>query len=171
MMEGKKYCRSLKRLFSGIHLVDKCLLIFFAVLLLQSACSLFAGGSANPEAEHIDIIVRTSAAGIFGYFLSANFTRGTAEQKPDLLSIQSTEDINSETLEGSADAGENVQILIAAGIGLFCLILLLIYRNMDQQAVLSGSGTSAAAAQLRDFISGCVGFLIGSPTERNRKNQ
>ena len=65
--------QSIRRVFSKIPLVDKCLLIIFLVLMLQSAYSLFAHNSSNSEIEHVDVIVRTSAASIFGYLLSANF--------------------------------------------------------------------------------------------------
>ena len=56
-----------------IPLVDKCLLVFFLALLTQSAYSLFSHNGTGSEIEHIDVIVRTSSAAIFGYILSANF--------------------------------------------------------------------------------------------------
>ena len=46
-----------------------------AVLLVQSAYSLFSGGKSAGEGGHIDVIVRTASAAVFGYFLSANFIR------------------------------------------------------------------------------------------------
>ena len=48
-----------------VRLADGCLLVFLAVLLAQSAYSLFSAGSA--ETEGIDIIVRTSAAGAYSF--------------------------------------------------------------------------------------------------------
>ena len=65
----KCLCAALNR----IPLVDKCLLVFFLVLLTQSAYSLFSHNGTGTEIEHIDVIVRTSSAAIFGYILSANF--------------------------------------------------------------------------------------------------
>ena len=65
----KCLCAALNR----IPLVDKCLLVFFLVLLTQSAYSLFSHNGTGSEIEHIDVIVRTSSAAIFGYILSANF--------------------------------------------------------------------------------------------------
>ena len=61
--------------------MDRCLLLFMAVLLVQLACGLFLPEGLAPEAGSIDVIVRTSAAAIFGYLLSANFNRG-AEAAP-----------------------------------------------------------------------------------------
>ena len=52
---------------------------------IQSAYSIFCPAGAGQAAEDVDIIVRTSAAAIFGYFLSANFIRHTAGQTPASL--------------------------------------------------------------------------------------
>lgn len=49
---------------------DLWLVIFLAVLLAQSAFSLFAPAPVDGSGG-IDVIVRTSAAAIFGYFLSS----------------------------------------------------------------------------------------------------
>ena len=58
---------------SKIHPVDRSLLLFLAVLLAQSAYSLFVPGGESQLSGDIDIIVRTSSAAIFGYLLSGNF--------------------------------------------------------------------------------------------------
>ena len=59
-----------------------------------------------------------------------------------------------------------LQVTIAMGIGLFCLCALLILRNLVQLGIVSPEFDSVQATviQFRDFISGCVGFLIGTPT-------
>ena len=174
-MKGKGILRKwLTQPFTGVSLVDKCLLAFFLVLLLQSAYSLFAGSAVSAEAEHIDIIVRTSMAAIFGYFLSANFIRSsdsreTEENRKETdLSVQSMGETEEDFSEKDTDSSTKMQVLIASAIGLFCLLVLLIYRNADVSVSASGGGTSAAAAQLRDFVSGCVGFLIGSPADKKQ---
>lgn len=78
-MRPAPLCRcGLRGLLDRIHPVDKSLLLFMLVLLIQSAYSMFCPGGTGQAAEDIDIIVRTSAAAIFGYFLSANFIRHTA---------------------------------------------------------------------------------------------
>ena len=58
---------------SKIHPVDRSLLLFLAVLLAQSAYSLFVPGGESQLSGDIDIIVRTSSAAILGYLLSGNF--------------------------------------------------------------------------------------------------
>lgn len=56
-----------------LHLVDRCLLILMAILLAQSTYTLFFPAGYGQLSGSIDIVIRTSAAAIFGYFLSANF--------------------------------------------------------------------------------------------------
>ncbi|WP_295584199.1 hypothetical protein [uncultured Oscillibacter sp.] len=179
-----------------VHLVDKCLMVFLAVLLVQSAVNLLCPAGAGLAGD-IDVIVRTSAAAIFGYLLSANFTRLS-------LPGQAREAAPAHTLEAEAgapvsgapvgrigfDAGEagtplsqtevpvppestpdpeetvsSVQIACAAAVGLFCLAALLALRNLSALGLLPLSdGAADTVVQFRDFVSGCVGFLIGCPT-------
>lgn len=192
LLRTRFYSR-IKRALAGVYLVDRCLLLFMMVLLVQSACSVFLPGDRGGESGSIDIIVRTSSAAIFGYFLSANFNRrtsaiptaagqtslqgkempsaGTGEGPLAQIGFQAPSDGAEEAPERteppsvSAEAGQTpedrLQILTAAGIGLFSLLILLLLRWMGTPE--DGSAT-ATAAQLRDFVSGCVGFLIGCPT-------
>lgn len=188
-----RFYSMVKRAVAGIHLVDRCLLLFMIVLLIQSACSVFLTGEQGGESGNIDVIVRTSSAAIFGYFLSANFNRrvssstsgqtsltgkeirgaGTGSGPLAQIGFQAPDNGEGEALERAEPAvvsteaeqtPENrLQILTAAGIGLFSLIILLLLRWLDPAE--DGSAT-ATAAQLRDFVSGCVGFLIGCPTRK-----
>lgn len=182
---------------AGIHLVDRCLLAFMIVLLIQSACSVFLPGERGGESGSIDIIVRTSSAAIFGYFLSANFNRRTPSAATGQTSLPAREVPAADNGEGpraqigfqvpgkegeapqrtevpsvSTQAGRTtedcLQILTAAGIGLFSLLILLLLRWLGMPE--DGSAT-ATAAQLRDFVSGCVGFLIGCPTRKPDSSQ
>lgn len=183
-----------------IHLVDKFLIIFMIILLLQSAYNLFVYESASAETNSIDIIVRTSTAAIFGYFLSTNFIRHASSPPDSSISaigkdsspVNNTSGITNRIgfanpdseadhalVTGSAsvskrsedDPGEiamasRLQIIVAAGIGLFCLVILIIIRNLigtGGDMSVSASSTSTVA-QFRDIVSGCIGFLIGCPT-------
>lgn len=139
-----------------IHLVDRCLLVFMAVLLAQSAYSLFSAGGSGAETDGIDIIVRTSAAAIFGYFLSANYCHDPGPAQRALT-----------------DPGSRLQVLTASAIGIFCLLTLLAYRVMllrEPELAAAGSAT-ATVAQFRDFVSGCVGYLIGCPSGKTDQNE
>ena len=181
----------------NIHLVDKCLMVFMAVLLLQSAHSLFFPGDTDGEAGGIDVIVRTSSAAIFGYFLSANFNRrpdsaaegqavggsGTVEPPAQgqeapraRIGFQMQEEggapvrLPPSQLPSGDSGGEpcRLQVLTAWVIGLFCLFILLLLRSVGVPE--DGSAT-ATVAQFRDFVSGCVGFLIGCPTRGSSQSQ
>ena len=68
--------------------------------------------------------------------------------------------------------GAGIQVFVAAAIGLFCLIVLLILRNLTDLGVITELSDSATATviQFRDYVSGCVGFLIGSPTNASNSN-
>lgn len=127
-----------------VRLADGCLLVFLAVLLAQSAYSLFSAGSA--ETEGIDIIVRTSAAGVFGHLLSGG---GRCPQEPR---------------DPSESRALRFRALAAAAIGIFCLFTLLAYRAvlLHRPGFAAPDSAAATVAQFRDFVSGCIGCLIGS---------
>lgn len=204
-MSRKKTCKTaLRTALSNIHLVDKSLILFMLILLVQSAYSLFFPGDSIPLAGDIDIIIRTSAAAIFGYFLSSNFvlnnsSSALAQSYAATHKIEAVDSIpaddtapksqigflaSSSSLEaGTAQPVEQVpqsesapanclQVTVATVIGLFCLVILLLLRIAVQwnSSLLSNSDSvTATVAQMRDFVSGCVGFLIGYPS--NRSNQ
>lgn len=192
-------CSILKR----IHPVDKCLFVFMIVLLIQSLCSIFFEADVNQSIGSIDVVVRTSAAAIFGYFLSANFIHhvtgsgrvsststthilkvGTNQPESNNNSTVQEKTVSNEDSKPLSDSSATdpktnqevpevnyLQVFIAAGIGLFCLITLLILRNLIQFNIISAESDSilATITQFRDFISGCVGFLIGYPARNNKK--
>lgn len=147
------------------------------VLLAQSAFSLFHPALNSNETKDIDIIVRTSSASIFGYFISANFIKrfskkeSTIKNKPDAdaftdipLAISDTTDVPHK----EEDSANRLQVIVATAIGLFCLIVLVMERNfVDVESLSAHSSSTATIAQFRDFVSGCVGFLIGMPTHRS----
>ena len=61
-MKKLLFCRKcLCAAFNRIPLVDKCLLVFFLVLLTQSAYSLFSHNGTGSEIEHIKISDRQAA--------------------------------------------------------------------------------------------------------------
>lgn len=213
-MNKRKFFNKLKLDFNKIHLVDKYLILFMVVLMVQSAFSLFAQGQLSAEAGDIDIIVRTSAAAIFGYFLSANFVNrsikkggGNEDNDSGARRVTTNRNLTASTdgedstiknkmgfaipgvesnqedggiHEYSDDADEpeeaeeltsQLQIVIAATIGLFCLIVLIFLRDVAAQNMAGDSTSSSMATvtQFRDFVSGCVGFLIGCPTSGQKK--
>lgn len=200
---------SLIKSLKKIKLIDKCLIIFMIILMAESIYNLFSNEANSHNANDIDIIIRTTSAAIFGYFLSGNFIRkskntlknsfkGTEildknsissnDEKPITLlkeDITNQKDLIKFTYDQAhtfADNDENTieeyendsktesnasnqQIIIATIIGLTALIVLIIARNY-----LTLTETSLVTiSQMRDFVSGCVGFLLGCPTKISTK--
>lgn len=105
--------------------MDRCLLAYMAILLAQSAYSLFSAAALGTETGGIDIIVRTSTAAVFGYFLSANY--------------------RLEAAPGEDDPDNSLQVVTTAGIGIFCLLTLLVFRAaalLDPGLAASDSATA-----------------------------
>lgn len=193
---------ALRSVLGNIDLVDKSLILFMLLLLAQSVCCLFLPNTSSPIAGDIDIIVRTSAASIFGYFLSNNFIASNsssvqaqspvAPHKIEAADSVPADDTvpkgqigflasSSSLEEGTAQAAEQpvqsetarascLQVKIATVIGLFCLVALLVLRyavQWNDPLLVNSDSITSTVAQLRDFVSGCVGFLIGCPSNRS----
>lgn len=179
---------------AAIHPVDKGLLLFMVALLLQSVYSIFSQTGPNQISGDIDIIVRTSTSAIFGYFLSANFTNRTAVSQaahaaaPVLMTAAPPDSGTPKNQIGFTDKStalqtgstrttalkpqstfsesSRLQIVTITAIGLFCLLTLLFIRNIEPNgdSFLSSDSATATIVQFRDFVSGCVGYLIGYPS-------
>ena len=86
---------------------------------------------------------------------------------------QETETVTQEELSSSKSSRisptcSRLQIFLAAGIGLVCLVSLMILHCFPALAEQAVSGSSAATVtQFRDLVSGCIGFLIGCPVHRS----
>ena len=191
----KKVCamgKRLKWILFGIPLVDRWLLLILLVLLGQSAFSLFFPAGGVGEADSIDVIIRTSAAGIFGYVLSTNFLRGqkkntetqgteypeeiqqsstTTTQEPQAkIGFLQGEDQSTlqmgkiEENKNEIKSREKTAHLQIVCAGVICLFCLfcLLLLRNSGQEM---EASTATVAQFRDFISGGVGFLIGCPGE------
>ena len=193
-----KFFSALRTRLSGMPAVDRSLLIFMVILLAQSAYGFFFQ-AVGQAASHIDVIVRTSAAAIFGYFLSANFASCTASAPQTPVSTSAhilptadnennrvmlkhpigfgEHESNLESGGAQSDGGNeaaatcSLQIAVATGIGLFCLLALILLRNASQwfPSLAESDAIAATIVQFRDFVSGCVGFLIGCPSRASRQ--
>ena len=137
----------IRAVVSRIPPTDRCLILFMAVLLGQSAYSLFVPVGDGGQSSPVDVVVRTASAAIFGYFLSVR-------KKP---------------AEDSHGEPRCLYQATITAIGLFCLVTLLALRNLSlwDPAEAGSDSATATVAQFRDFVSGCVGFLIGSPPGRD----
>ena len=76
----------------NICLVDRLLFLFMGMFYLYIGVHLLTGAISLDHAHPTDVIVRTSAAAIFGYFISANFSPSntaarTISQTPEPQSL------------------------------------------------------------------------------------
>ena len=139
----------------AIHTVDKFLIIIMLILLLQSVAALFLHRDLITQSNNIDIIVRTSSASIFGYFLSENFIKpDTSTKNENIISISSDEILPPNE---NINSSKNIQITIIALISIISLLILLVIRNFFTVS----SENIATLSQLRDFVSSGIGFLVG----------
>lgn len=169
-----------RRLWRRIPLADKLLLAFMAVLLVQSGHNLFANELGRGDSTELDVVVRTTAAAVFGYFISSGvqrqgensaspartkigFTIGEEPQPSARMEAAEastgTEEVPLPPYEGETERERdrlNQQMWIVGLIGLTALGFLIMARNCGQ----SSPEALAALSQLRDFVSGSVGFLI-----------
>lgn len=178
----KKLWIKSKGLITKIGLVDRFLILFMLILLLYTAIGLFTGMTDSQNSDMIDTIIRTSAASIFGYFISSNFvkTNTTTDSYSNNLNIPAQtnyETLNvppsnqSEFVTSADDAKESadvtefssdqiscckLQVIIVSAIGGCALILLFITKFF----IVETSKISATVSQLRDFVSACIGFLV-----------
>lgn len=167
------------------HLVDLYLILFMLILLIYMGIRLFWQVPGSQDSSAVDIVVRTSAVAIFGYFLSGNFAKngsqttsaGTSAQPVELVAKASPEnpvknqigfvkaeadspqigtlDTNMQT-DSPQIACSKMQVWVVATISLISLIILMIAREMAS----SSPETAAAISQFRDYVSAGVGFLI-----------
>ena len=186
----KKKALQCKKFFSSICLVDRFLILFMLLLFAYMIFHLLSGARVSNDHNSINIIVRTSSASIFGYFVSGSSgksaisAQATGRQAP--TSPRTTDPASPETFpqqqgqigfqvsnEGTAEitggvavANDNasntqpccsrVQIYIVSTICLISFLVLMIARNNSETT----SELTATISQLRDFIAGCIGFLI-----------
>ncbi|MEG1477486.1 MAG: hypothetical protein RSC38_07115, partial [Oscillospiraceae bacterium] len=65
--------KKVRNSINNIRLSDKFLIVFMLILMMQLGYNLFSDKTATSETNAIDIVVRTTTAAIFGYFVSSNF--------------------------------------------------------------------------------------------------
>lgn len=66
--------QKIKTACSHISLIDKFLLFFLFLFLVQIVYGLFSASESSVLSNSVDIIIRTYASAVFGYFLSGRFS-------------------------------------------------------------------------------------------------
>ena len=181
-----KKLQKIRTSFSRISLVDKFLLLFLFLFLVQIAYGLFTKTESSALINSVDVIIRTFASAVFGYFLSGRFSdtlpRGstipaisqnamqTDPAAPSSvrnkigfsdLSADKTLSANTALRTVSAPADHTFQIVIVASVGLISLIILLILRNTSSVTDVM----IAPLTQRRDMLSSSIGFLVGHKSQ------
>lgn len=189
-----KILEYIKKSLDKINLIDKCLIIFMMILMFQSIYNLFVNEANLNGGATIDILIRTTEASVFGYFLSANFIKkdrlfkGNSKKEESINSDENSENAVDFINDNSKNANNYVQskqdeyipkskdnnydendtseqqIIIVTVIGIISLIAIIMVRNCN----LDTTDSVATISQLRDFVSGSVGFLLGCPTKTNK---
>lgn len=161
-MKKKGITQRLRRSLRHMRLSDRCLCLFLLFLLLQSAWHIFLTPDIAKEFDAMDAMIRSSAATIFGYFISNAFG-SIPEKNENVISLESREKIptKSSCEEDSLPSGINCrirqQILIVAGVGFFSLIILTCIRMTTFPSL----DAVASLSQFQDFLVGSIGFLVG----------
>lgn len=123
-----KYQRYMVASFFAIHLVYITLCVFFPL-------------TQGDEKSVLDVVMRTSAAVLVGYFLSKNF-----------MSVK----ISDKTL-AEKSIRITIQTNVVGAVGLFSLVMILAVRFHG-----SISLPYNVLAQLRDFYLASIAFLMGT---------
>ena len=161
-MKKKCLAKRLRHYMRHTRRSERCLCLFLLFLLLQSAWHIFLPPDLTKEFDAMDAMIRSSAATIFGYFISNAFG-SMPEKSENEIPLESREKIPAESPseEAPLPSGTNCrirqQILIVAGVGFFSLVMLTFVRmctSPSQDAI-------ASLSQFQDFLVGSIGFLVG----------
>ena len=178
-----------KKIIKNICIVDWFLMLFMLILFFYMIFHLFTGIEASQEIHTIDVIVRSSMAAIFGYFISSNFSRvdvSITQQSTDhptinlssesegvsdhdriqnQIGFQSSAAAASEELgtmsfsESSSTSARYCNEIQVFVVSMIGLISLIILLITRHFQNVTPELT-AVISQLRDFVSACIGFLV-----------
>lgn len=169
------FLNTLIKCWKETHISDKALIIIMLILLIQSIHNLFNPEPTEATALSVNIIIRTSIASIFGYFLSENFLKNNLTKSNNSIpTINKTkiDDNNSEDNTNNLISCNNnpknsnskeyicnktLQIIVALTVCIISLLSLIIGNSFN----LIPPSANPTVIQFRDLISGCIGFLVG----------
>lgn len=180
-----KFLKSLIKCWKEIAISDKALIIIMIILLIQCIYNLFTPDPTTTNEISISVIVRTTVASIFGYFLSENFLKHSVIKSNDsdntiIVPVNIDNDIkknyceNNKTEKLNDDpntikdyiCNKTFQILVALAVCIIALMSLIIGNNFH----LIPDTTNPSVIQFRDLISSCIGFLLGHSSEAGKSN-
>ncbi|MGL5379884.1 hypothetical protein [Clostridium sp.] len=186
-----KIIKIIKKCWNDISFKDKGLLLIMFILLLQCTHNLYNVDPVIQDYISINVVIRTSVAGIFGYFLSSSFLfkdddvkeDPSVKERLDLLDIMLTDPeiqekisteykcINISKVEKEIKKEEEIYICnktLQDTVAIFICVFILLTFILGINFHLIPSGSTATLSQFRDLLSGCIGFLIGNRSTKNR---
>ena len=182
----------------SVSIVDRFLILFMVILFFYTTIHPFLWVDPPGATNTIDVIVRTSMASIFGYFLSSPFIqmRGstrTSAPTPPAVSIQQEQDPSPQAqgaargaigFRGPVSSGEEVAGGSALGemetpptasggrlqVAVVGMVGLvsLVVLLVIRQFQDATPELSAIVSQLRDFVSASIGFLVSCGKTSNQ---
>lgn len=180
--------KNLQMYFRDLCLVDKCLLLFMFILMFQSVQSLIFNETVLSNSQDIDVVIRTLAASIFGYFISANFQHEEQARKNE-NDRHVSNDKETPQVKGASDGSLSFHEIVSNGdldhnkyevnnltnscyqrekrikqqiaiVTIIGVFSLIILAVVRNLGYMPEAAT-ATLSQLRDFASSSIGFLIG----------
>lgn len=181
---------ALIKCWKEIAISDKALIIIISILLVQCVYNLFTPEPVSSNEITICVIVRTTVASIFGYFLSENFlNHNRSQQKNSRTEITVTSDDNiniKDDLKTSNNNNNNNNVTskfktknksstdqteskyyicnrtLQVIIALSVCIITLGSLLIAHDFHLISEDANPTIIQFRDLIASCIGFLLGS---------
>lgn len=168
---------------ASVSLPDRFLVVYLVLFLIHIIYALFSGKAVSTQMNSIDVVENFCLCGVW-IFSERNFaktedyllSKAYGKQLPTTykssdktanravrigfsdLSQENGEDVQTGVaLPAKVNFGSSLQIHIVAVVGLVCLIILIVVRNVEP-----AGENIAALTQLRDMLSSSVGFLVGS---------
>lgn len=181
--------------FHHICIIDRFLILFTIVLFIYTSVHLLLGTDMSQNNNSIDIIIRTSIASIFGYFMSNNFTNTSSDSVADSaappvittssegntyesktsvknrIGFQTTQTLPDDFSKGSSSVGNIksriTQPLLQIYIVSFIGLFSLGILIIARHLSPESTEITAIVSQLRDFVSASIGFLISCKKNNN----
>lgn len=119
---------------------DLWLIVFFSVHIAYIALSIFLPLAEDHEKNVLDVVMRTSAAVLVGYFISKSF----ATRKPDVSAVDRRVRLR-------------IQSGIVGALGLFAITMITLVRYCSSLEL-----PYHVIIQLRDFYLASIAFLMGT---------
>lgn len=119
---------------------DLWLIVFFSVHIAYIALSIFLPLAEDHEKNVLDVVMRTSAAVLVGYFISKSF----ATRKPDVSAVDRRVRLR-------------IQSGIVGAVGLFAITMITLVRYCSSLEL-----PYHVIIQLRDFYLASIAFLMGT---------